>query len=211
MCIRDSPVVEDKSLPKSDKNRFYYNYDVKPLFHLYVWQGGNDVNNRIQDFEQPFTKSDLELLERTYRKFAEIEIDDKQWNELKAMEEPLNGRIVECSKDQESGAWKLLRFRDDKLNGNHVSVVQKVLESIGDSVSLDDLEQVVDEMRSRWKEREQGLKNAQKQFNHQASARSSLSQQHSTEPEQSQDQPKYVDDDDDNWSDDEPDTKRQKI
>lgn len=113
--ILDPPMAEDKSLPKNDPNRFYYNFDVKPFFYLYVWQGGADVNNRLHDFDQPFSKKELELLDRTYKKFAEIEIDDKHWNELKSMEEPLNGRIVECSKDQETGAWKLLRFRDDKL------------------------------------------------------------------------------------------------
>ena len=151
--ILDPPMAEDKSLPKNDPNRFYYNFDVKPFFYLYVWQGGADVNNRLHDFDQPFSKKELELLDRTYKKFAEIEIDDKHWNELKSMEEPLNGRIVECSKDQETGAWKLLRFRDDKLNGNHVSVVQKVLESISDSVSLEDLEQVVNDMKKNWEER----------------------------------------------------------
>ena len=54
------------------------------------------------------------------------------------MGQPVNGRIVECAKNQETGEWSMLRFRDDKLNGNHTSVVQKVLESINDSVSIED-------------------------------------------------------------------------
>lgn len=216
--ILEPPLVEDKTLRKEDKNRFYYNFDVKPFFYLYVWQGGNDINNRLHDYDQPFSKKELELLGRTYKKFAEIEIDDKQWNELKAIQEPLNGRIVECSKDQESGAWKLLRFRDDKLNGNHVSVVQKVLESISDSVSLEDLEEVAAEMKIKWKQREEERKRAQhnqqtmsRSSNHHSSFSDRSTSHRPSLSERPSDQPKYVDDDDEDWSDEEPESKKQKI
>lgn len=151
--ILQIPMVEDESLPKKDPNRWYYNYDVKPNFELFVWKGGPDVNTRLHNFDQPFGGKDFEILERTYQKFSEVEISDAQWTELKSLDQPLNGRIVECSKDPETGAWKLMRFRDDKLNGNHISVVQKVLESINDSVKIEDLGEVIDEIRNRWTDR----------------------------------------------------------
>lgn len=208
--ILDIPVVEDESLPKNDSNRFYYNYDVKPSFHLYVWQGGADVNNRLHDFEQPFSKKELEILDRTYKKFAELEIGDEQWNLLKNLEEPLNGRIVECSKDQETGVWKMLRFRDDKLNGNHISVVQKVLESISDSVKLEDLEEVVGKIKSNWSDRQAEKKRGFESIKEAAPPSIPRQKQQTTEVAE---QPKYVDDED--WSDesdeDAVDLKKQKL
>lgn len=195
--ILEIPLVEDESLPKKDPNRWYYNYDVKPTFDLYIWQGGADVNSKLQNFDRPFGKRDFEILERTYRKFAELEISDEKWQELKNLQEPLNGRIVECCKDEETGAWTLLRFRDDKLNGNHTSVVQKVLESISDSVKVEDLAEITADIKIEWERRNQDAKPKSLQIqsmpsasNHQtATANSNLDQQS---------QPKYVDEDD--WS-----------
>ncbi|GCE99244.1 Dcp1p-Dcp2p decapping enzyme complex alpha subunit [Zygosaccharomyces mellis] len=151
--ILNIPLVEDETLPKKDPNRWYHNYDAKPIFDLYVWQGGADVNSKLQRFDCPFNKKELEILERTYKKFAELTLSDEQWQELKNLEQPLNGRIVECTKDQETGVWKLLRFRDDKLNGNHTSVVQRVLESISDSVKIEDLAEVISSIKQRWEMR----------------------------------------------------------
>lgn len=151
--ILDIPLIEDNNYAEGDPNRFYFNFDAKPGFHLYVWQGGPDVNSKLQDFQQPFTKKDMEILQRTYRKFATLTISDEKWQQLKQLDQPLNGRIVECTKDQETGEWILLRFRDDKLNGNHTSVVQKVLESINDSVTIEDLSEIVPQIKSAWDER----------------------------------------------------------
>ncbi|AMD21378.1 HER099Cp [Eremothecium sinecaudum] len=191
--ILEIPLAEDESFQKKDKNRFYYNYEAKPLFHLYVWQGGPDINNRLHDVEQPFSKKELDILERTYKPFAELHISNEKWAQLKALEQPLNGRIVECAKDQETGEWTLLRFRDDKLNGNHISVVQKVLESISDSVKLEELEQVAPQIKSNWEQRKTDKKRS---FSQSSSlpANAELSQARASE------QPKYVDD---GWSDDE--------
>ncbi|AGO13053.1 AaceriAFL107Wp [[Ashbya] aceris (nom. inval.)] len=194
--ILEIPVVEDDTLPKKDRNRFYYNFDVKPSFHLYIWQGGPDVNTRLQDFDQPFSKKELEILHRTYKVFAELQISDEQWAKMKALEQPLNGRIVECAKDQETGEWKFLRFRDDKLNGNHVSVVQKVLESISDSVKLEDLEHMIPRIKARWEERKS------KKRTHSSIAAPTLPPAAEAKAPRESAQPRYIDDED--WSD-EPD------
>lgn len=199
--ILEIPMVEDSSLPKKDPNRWYYNYDVKPTFHLYVWLGGPDVNTKLKDFENPFDGKELTLLEKTYKKFAELQVSDEKWAELKNMQQPINGRIVECVKDQETGDWSMLRFRDDKLNGNHTSVVQKVLESINDSVTIEDLNDNVPEIKKAWEDRKNsGRTNSNNQSrapppqNHHANAPSGNG------PPQAAEQPKYVDDEDD-WFD----------
>lgn len=47
------------------------------------------------------------------------------------------------------------RFRDDKSNANHSSTVQKVLQSIDDGVSKEELIAQEQSIRTAWKEREQ--------------------------------------------------------
>lgn len=189
--ILNIPLAEDETLPKKDSSRFYFNYEARPIFELYVWQGGADVNSKLQRFDCPFSKKELEILERTYKKFAELHLTDEQWQDMKNLEQPLNGRIVECTKDQETGVWKFLRFRDDKLNGNHTSVVQKVLESISDSVKIEDLAEVVPSIKQKWEMRRQGTKLLEKQSQPNQKGQNGIS----SDP---QIQPKYVNDDD--WS-----------
>lgn len=46
-------------------------------------------------------------------------------------------RIIECNWDPEYDSWRFMRFRDDKSDGNHWSVVQKIIESIRDGVELE--------------------------------------------------------------------------
>lgn len=126
----DIPLFIDDDLPADDPNRAYPNYDVKPGFQLWVWQGG-DAYAR---FDQP------------------LEVSDDEWDRLKALQSPLQHRIVECNKVGHS--WHLLRFRDDKSNGNHVSVVHKVLKSIDDAISKEQLIAQAPEIEACWKRRE---------------------------------------------------------
>ncbi|KAL6939404.1 Dcp1p-Dcp2p decapping enzyme complex alpha subunit [Hanseniaspora osmophila] len=142
------------NIPRVIENsrNWYYNYDTKPMFELWVWKGGED-NTYKQRIEEPYGEKELRGLADTYSKFAELHIGDEEWEKLKNLNEPLNGRIVECSKDEATGKWKLLRFRDDKSNGNHVSVVQKVLESINSAVSIEDLEVVSPKIKDAWNSR----------------------------------------------------------
>jgi mRNA guanylyltransferase len=53
---------------------------------------------------------------------------------MKSSGEQFEDRIVEVHWDMSAESWRLLRFRDDKPNGNHLSVVEKVIESIRDGV-----------------------------------------------------------------------------
>ncbi|KAH3903475.1 probable mRNA-capping enzyme subunit alpha [Saccharomycodes ludwigii] len=143
----------ENSKKKNKTSDWYYNYDVKPLaFNLYVWQGGSDSSYKSNP-DEPFNEKDLKILNNTYSKFAELTVSEEEWKKLLSLNEPINGRIVECGKDQDTGEWKLLRFRDDKLNGNHISVVQNVLESINDAVTIEDLESEAADIKKKWDNR----------------------------------------------------------
>ncbi|KAK8212397.1 mRNA capping enzyme, guanylyltransferase subunit [Phyllosticta capitalensis] len=105
-------------------------FDAKPNFDLMVFYGNSD-----------------------YRPFAPLHITDEDWEVMKSVDDMLDGRIIECYKDPE-GRWRFKRtddnkphFRDDKPEANHISTVDKVLESIDDAVSKEDL--VRNEMRIR--------------------------------------------------------------
>lgn len=53
-------------------------------------------------------------------------------------------RIIECNWDPEYDSWRFMRFRDDKSDGNHWSVVQKIIESIRDGVELETVRRQTD-------------------------------------------------------------------
>jgi mRNA guanylyltransferase len=112
-------------------------YDAKPPFTLQVWHGNG----------QPYTN------------FAPLYITDDEWECMKALHEQLDGRIIECYRD-ELGRWRYKaesngapRFRDDKENANHISTVNKVLESIEDGVSEEELLAAAPGIQRAWKQR----------------------------------------------------------
>ncbi|EWC44514.1 hypothetical protein DRE_06782 [Drechslerella stenobrocha 248] len=87
-----------------------------------------------------------------YQRWAEMYIEEDEWEKLKGMGVELDERIVECAMD-EQGRWRFKRFRNDKKDGNHISVVKSVMESIRDGVSKEDLVKASPSMRAAWKSR----------------------------------------------------------
>ncbi|KAJ5929273.1 hypothetical protein N7454_007121 [Penicillium verhagenii] len=110
----------------------YVDYDAIPIFHLFAMLNAGE-----------------------YRHFAEMYVTPTEWEDLKAMRVPLDDAIVECYKD-ENARWRFHRLRDDKLDANHISTVEKVLESIEDRVTEDDLIRLAPVIKTAWKKRQAG-------------------------------------------------------
>ncbi|KAG9236858.1 mRNA capping enzyme, catalytic domain-containing protein [Amylocarpus encephaloides] len=108
----------------------YYDYDSEPIFNLHVFAG--------RGIEDPW--------------YGTLQLDPGEWDSLKALQEPLNDRIVECYMDGDK-RWKYMRFRDDKENANHTSTVESVIESITDRVTQEDLINAQAGIRDEWKRR----------------------------------------------------------
>ncbi|KAF2675465.1 mRNA capping enzyme, alpha subunit [Microthyrium microscopicum] len=94
-----------------------------------------------------------------YRKFADLFVTDDEWEAMKGMNQQLDGRIIECYV-ADSGHWRFKkepdgtpRFRDDKNDANHVSVMRKVIKSIEDGVTEQDLREHSLMIREGWKKR----------------------------------------------------------
>lgn len=108
----------------------FLDYDAKPICHLKIWMG----NERYQ------------LVETMY-------LTDDEWEQLKSLNEPLDDRIVECYQD-EKHRWRYMRFRDDKDNGNHFTIFSKVINSIEDCVTKEELFSACDSIKKHWKIRQ---------------------------------------------------------
>ncbi|PKY02947.1 mRNA capping enzyme alpha subunit [Aspergillus campestris IBT 28561] len=127
------PLLEPDSDDEADGvSAPYPDYDAIPIFHLFVMLNGNE-----------------------YRHWAEMYVTPAEWEEIKALGQPLDDSIVECSKDSQ-GRWRFHRIRDDKADANHISTVEKVLESIEDRVTEDDLIRLAPTIKNAWKKRQAG-------------------------------------------------------
>ncbi|KAL8855034.1 MAG: hypothetical protein Q9221_000231 [Calogaya cf. arnoldii] len=93
-----------------------------------------------------------------YLHWADMFIEEAEWEALVALDEPLNDRVTECFMDGRN-RWRFLRFRDDKTEANHISTVKSVMESIEDRVTREDLIGAAKRIRDEWKKREAASKN----------------------------------------------------
>ncbi|KAI1212453.1 mRNA capping enzyme, alpha subunit [Annulohypoxylon truncatum] len=120
-----------------------------------------DEHDRAEGITEPFIDYDstppVELLANhgsgQYRHFGELHLEDDEWEILKGLGEALDDRVVEVYMDSQK-RWRFYRFRDDKSDGNHISVVNSVIESIQDAVTRDELENHSKNVRDNWKARD---------------------------------------------------------
>ncbi|KAJ6589319.1 mRNA capping enzyme [Mycena capillaripes] len=105
-------------------------FHAKPVFLLHVWCG----DTRYEQYDQMY-------------------VEDDEWEEMKSSEEQCDDRIVEVRWDPAQSHWRRIRFRDDKLNGNHRSIVDQIIQSIADPVEKDTLLERSNAIRTAWKAR----------------------------------------------------------
>ncbi|KAG9297371.1 hypothetical protein G9A89_009455 [Geosiphon pyriformis] len=89
--------------------------------------------------------------------FGEMGVTDKEWSQFVQNKVPLDGRIVEVVYDPTRGVtspWKFMRFREDKFQGNHATTVAKIIRSINDGVTKEELLDHSSIVRAAWKLRE---------------------------------------------------------
>ncbi|KAI7885219.1 hypothetical protein K492DRAFT_204088 [Lichtheimia hyalospora FSU 10163] len=114
----------------------------------------------------------LEVLSHgvTYKFFDHFQPESSLAGEWKG--HPPDGRIAEFRFDPDwevtiveqgyapttrKGGWRFVRFRTDKSTANDEGVVKKILNSIRDGITRDQLLAHMDRVRSAWKAREKGL------------------------------------------------------
>jgi mRNA guanylyltransferase len=126
----DFPVVQpDESDIAEGIRDPYPDYDAIPVFNLFV-----NANNDQDEW------------------YGTMYVEEPQWEELKALGEPLEDRIVECYMDDRK-RWRYMRWRDDKAKPNHISTVESVIESIQDRVTENELIASAKRIRDEWKRR----------------------------------------------------------
>ena len=93
----------------------------------------------------------------THVPFDYLDMDDEEWEKWKQSGEQLDDRIVECAwyppspDDPSLATWHIKRIRDDKTTANHKTTVSRILQSIRDGVSEEELVQIVPSIRTAWK------------------------------------------------------------
>jgi mRNA guanylyltransferase len=56
---------------------------------------------------------------------------------MKQSGEQYDDRIVEVHWDPAVMHWRMMRFRDDKPNGNHINIIENIIQSIAEGVDKD--------------------------------------------------------------------------
>ncbi|GJJ12571.1 hypothetical protein Clacol_006814 [Clathrus columnatus] len=134
--LRFPPLPSEPSQP---------NLHAKPQFILKAWTGGRDRGKGKQ--------------RETYEYFDIMNVDDDEWEKMKTSGEQIDDRVIEVRWDIERLGWRMMRFRDDKPEGNHCSVVDKIVQSIIDGVEQAELIENADNIKRCWKEREMRRRN----------------------------------------------------
>jgi mRNA guanylyltransferase len=120
LVLRFPPSHEDPSKP---------DFFAKPFFALHAWSGGD----RYESYDT-LTVDDEEWERCVHTSYRNGCFTHRLLNRMKASGEQIDDRITEVHWDPDRSAWRMMRFRDDKPQGNHRSVVENIIQSIADGV-----------------------------------------------------------------------------
>ncbi|CAO1637322.1 unnamed protein product [Sympodiomycopsis kandeliae] len=130
-------------------------------------------NGRVPDLKaKPFFLLEEFMGNNRYEKFDWAWVDDDQWQKIKESGVQYDERIVECVWSPTGGpllpntslkapGWKIHRIRDDKKDGNHHTIVDKIITSIEDGVEEKQVVSAVGSIRDAWKSESRSLKRKQ--------------------------------------------------
>ena len=90
---------------------------------------------------------------REHAAYGNMFVTPEEWENMKALNKPLNEAIVECYQDDQH-RWRFMRIREDKHEANHITTVESVIESIEDRIQQEDLIAIDKKIREAWKVRE---------------------------------------------------------
>jgi mRNA guanylyltransferase len=112
--------------------------------------------------------------EVNYEHYGTMFVSEREWEDLKALQQPLQDCVVECylepaEPDDPANnvtghpqRWRYHRLRDDKEHANHISTVRSVMESIEDHVTEQNLLDAAGGIRDAWKKRQAEEERARK-------------------------------------------------
>ncbi|KXT02652.1 hypothetical protein AC578_1142 [Pseudocercospora eumusae] len=177
---------------REDEDGQYEDFDAIPEIQLLVNHGSHDGY-------RPFDRDG-----------GQLHLTPTEWEAIKGMGQQIDWRIIECYREKETGHWRpkidadgTPRFRDDKRDANHISVVDSVLESIEDAVTEQELttQSRYQSIRNAWKERAKLREQQQRQQEQQKRQQAEMEQKRRQEAARQQaeaeadDGPTYEDDD----------------
>ncbi|KAJ3527211.1 hypothetical protein NM688_g8157 [Phlebia brevispora] len=124
--------------PPSPEQPTKPDYFTKPIFELHVWCGG-----RNYDFWDVLVVTDDEWERYAFSASLALCAQDEPTllfgNSMKSSGEQFDDRIVEVHWDPQFEGWRMMRFRDDKPDGNHKNVVDNILVSIADGIEKEEV------------------------------------------------------------------------
>ncbi|KAI0636710.1 mRNA capping enzyme, catalytic domain-containing protein [Trametes polyzona] len=128
-------------------------FQTKPIFELHVWCGDDRGKPRYELYDV------MHVEDEEWEKYALSRLDtsccaDPILPRMKASNEQFDDRIVEVHWDPVGEHWRMMRFRGDKPNGNHKSVVDNIIKSIADGIEKDALLARSTSIRNNWKARQ---------------------------------------------------------
>ncbi|KAJ2609595.1 Dcp1p-Dcp2p decapping enzyme complex alpha subunit [Coemansia sp. RSA 1365] len=120
--------------------------------------GENSIDFKLRVIRDPTPQIILMVWhgDNKYVDYAPLAMHTEDWLSNFSRIPDLDGRIAEVVYDPKyspPAMWRFMRFRDDKPHGNHISVVDRIIESIKDNLELDELNQYMPQIRDNWKRR----------------------------------------------------------